>query len=54
LPAGAGFKAAWREYLPKRTDADFEEWRDQEVWTAEKYSRFDRHERMLSDRRVSA
>ena len=47
--ARAAFEAAWREYLPKRSEADFEEWRDQEAWTAEKYRRFDRHERMPSD-----
>jgi hypothetical protein len=43
--ARAAFEAAWREYLPKRTDADFQEWRDQEAWTVEKYRRFDRGER---------
>jgi hypothetical protein len=26
-------------------DADFQAWRDQEAWTAEKYRRFDRGER---------
>jgi hypothetical protein len=35
-----------RAYLPKRGAADFQAWRDQETWTAEKYRRFDRHERM--------
>jgi hypothetical protein len=47
--ARAAFEAAWRDYLPKRTEADFKEWRDQEAWTAEKYRRFDRHERMPPD-----
>jgi hypothetical protein len=28
------------------TEADFQAWRDQEAWTAEKYRRFDRRERM--------
>jgi hypothetical protein len=28
------------------TEADFQAWRDQREWTAEKYRRFDRHERM--------
>jgi hypothetical protein len=51
--ARAAFEAAWRGYLPKRTEADFEEWSDQEVWTAEKYRRFDRHERMPPDWCVS-
>jgi hypothetical protein len=44
--ARAAFEAAWSDYLPKRTEADFQEWRDQEAWTAEKYRRFDRHERI--------
>jgi hypothetical protein len=39
------FEAAWREYLPKRTGADFQAWRDQRDWTAEKYRRFDRGQR---------
>jgi hypothetical protein len=47
--ARAAFEAAWREYLPKRSEADFEAWRHQEAWTAEKYRRFDRHERMPPD-----
>ena len=29
--------------------ADFEEWREQRAWTAEKYRRFDRGERMTPD-----
>jgi hypothetical protein len=29
--------------------ADFQAWRDQDAWTAEKYRRFDRHERMPPD-----
>ena len=40
------------EYLPKCSEADFAERRDQEAWTAEKYRRFDRHERMPPDRRA--
>ena len=47
--ARAAFDAAWREYLPKRTEADFQEWRDQEAWAAEKYRRFARAERMPPD-----
>ena len=43
------FEAAWRDFLPKRSEADFQAWRDQEAWTAEKYRRFDRHERMPPD-----
>ena len=44
--ARVAFEAAWRDFLPKRSEADFKAWRDQEAWTAEKYRRFDRHERM--------
>jgi hypothetical protein len=51
--ARAAFEAAWRDYLPKRSEADFQEWRDQEAWTAEKYRRFDRHEGMPPDWRAS-
>ena len=47
--ARADFEAAGRVFLSKRTDADFQAWRDQEAWTAEKYRRFDRGERMPSD-----
>ena len=42
--ARAGFEAAWRVYLPKRSEADFQAWRDQRDWTAEKYRRLDRGE----------
>jgi hypothetical protein len=47
--ARADFEAAWRVFLSKRTEADFQAWRDQEAWTAEKYRRFDRGERMPPD-----
>jgi hypothetical protein len=30
-------------------NADFQAWRDQQAWTAEKYRRFDRGERMATD-----
>jgi len=36
-------------FLSKRTEADFQERRDQRDWTAEKYRRFDRGERMPPD-----
>ena len=51
--ARADFEAAWRVFLSKRTEADFQAWRDQRDWTAEKYRRFDRHERMPPDWRAS-
>jgi hypothetical protein len=47
--ARAGFEAAWRVFLSRRTDADFQAWRDQRDWTREKHRRFDRGERMPSD-----
>ena len=50
--ARAAFEAAWRVYLPKRSEADFQAWRDQRDWTAEKYRRLDRGEPMPPDWRV--
>jgi len=50
--ARAAFEAAWRDYLPKRTEAHFEAWRRQRDWTAEKYRRFDRGERMPTENRL--
>src|ERR1700693_3786923 len=32
------FEAAWRVFSAKRTEADFQEWRDQRDWTARKYA----------------
>jgi hypothetical protein len=46
---GGDFEAAWRVFSAKRTEADFQAWRDQRDWTAEKYRRFDRGERMPHD-----
>ena len=34
--ARADFEAAWRIFLAKRTEADFQEWRDQQEWTERK------------------
>jgi hypothetical protein len=36
-------------FLSNRTEVDFQAWRDERDWTAEKYRRFDRHERMQPD-----
>ena len=47
--ARADFEAAWRVLLAKRTEADFQVWRDERDWTAEKYRRFDQGERMPPD-----
>jgi hypothetical protein len=40
--ARVAFETAWREYLPKRTDADFDEWRQDAAWHAAKYARWGR------------
>jgi hypothetical protein len=33
----AGFEAAWLAFLPKRTEADFQAWREAQAFTAWKY-----------------
>jgi hypothetical protein len=45
----ADFEAARRVFLSNCTEADFQNWRDERDWTAEKYRRFDRGERMPAD-----
>jgi hypothetical protein len=52
--ARAAFERAWTVFLAKRTEADFEAWREEQAWTAENYRRFDRGERMPADWRPSA
>ena len=37
--------AAWAEYLPRRTPEEFDDWRHEAAWTAEKYARWHRGER---------
>jgi hypothetical protein len=49
--ARAAFEKAWQVFAANRTEADYQVWRDQQAWTAEKYSRFDRGERMPPARR---
>jgi hypothetical protein len=44
--ARAGFEAAWRTFLANRTEADFQEWRDQRDWTARKYALLDAGKRL--------
>jgi hypothetical protein len=46
--ARAAFERAWLDYLPKRTEADFQAWRDQQAWTARKYAMWERGERLPS------
>jgi hypothetical protein len=52
--ARADFEAAWRAFLSKHTEADFQACQDQRDWTAEKYRRFDRGERVPHDWRARA
>lgn len=35
--ARVAFETAWRRFLEKRTQADFDEWREQQEWTELKY-----------------
>jgi hypothetical protein len=42
--ARADFDKAWRVFSSKRTEADYEEWREQQRWTARKYAVRDRGE----------
>jgi hypothetical protein len=39
--ARTAFEAAWKDYLPNRTESDFEEWREDAAWHATKYARWD-------------
>jgi hypothetical protein len=52
--ARADFAKAWRVFSAKRTEADYQAWRDQRDWTAEKYRRFDRGQRMPPNWRAGA
>src|SRR5262249_50195124 len=47
--ARAAFETAWRVFLSKRTEADFQAWRDQRDWTERKYAMWERGERVPSD-----
>src|SRR6266566_8561411 len=44
--ARADFERAWRVFLAKRTEADFQAWREQRDWTARKYARWDAGKRL--------
>jgi hypothetical protein len=39
--ARGDFESAWQVFLSKRTEADFQAWRDQRDWTARKYALWD-------------
>jgi hypothetical protein len=44
------FEDACRVFLSKRTDADFQAWRDQRDWTARKYAMWQAGERLPSQK----
>jgi hypothetical protein len=46
--ARAAFMVTWAALLSKRTEADFEEWRQQRDWTARKYAMWGRGEKLPS------
>ena len=48
--ARADFESAWRVFLSKRTEADFQTWRDQRDWTARKYSMWAAGEKLPSQK----
>src|SRR6266699_5407655 len=44
--ARSRFEEVWRVFLSKRTEADFQEWRDARDWTARKYALWDAGKRL--------
>jgi hypothetical protein len=46
------YERARMVFSSRRSEADFQAWRDQQAWTAEKYRRLDRGGRMPPDWRV--
>ena len=44
------FDEAWRIFLSKRTEADFQAWRDARDWTERKYAMWARGERLPSQK----
>ena len=48
--ARVGFEAAWRVFLPKRTEADFQTWRDDRAWQARKRAMWQRGEQFASQK----
>jgi hypothetical protein len=44
--ARVGFEEAWNVFLASRTEADFQDWRDQRDWTAKKYALWDAGQRL--------
>jgi hypothetical protein len=48
--ARADFEKAWQMFSARRTEADYQAWRDQRDWTAHKYAMWDRGERLPAQR----
>ena len=48
--ARADFEQAWAVFLSKRTEADFQAWREARDWTERKYAMWKRGERMPSQK----
>jgi len=46
--ARADFEAAWRSFSARRTEVDYQVWRDQRDWTERKYAMWERGERLPS------
>jgi hypothetical protein len=44
------FEDAWRVFLSKRTEADFQAWREERDWTTRKYAMRQAGERMPSQK----
>jgi hypothetical protein len=44
------FEEAWAVFLSNRTDADFNEWREQQDWTQRKYAMWERGEKVPTQR----
>jgi len=44
--ARADFEREWQVFLSKRTEADFQAWRDQRDWTARKYALWEAGKRL--------
>jgi len=48
--ARADFESAWHAFLLKRTEADFQAWRDQRDWTEKNYAMQEAGERLPSQK----
>ena len=44
--ARADFESAWLVFSSRRTEADYQAWRDHRDWTARKYAMLDRGEKV--------